>query len=312
MPSMSSEPNRKLSYSTSGDSHRPLLNRHGQTQRDIESCSVEFLDGIGTWSSGTITPTTISELASITAPLRTFGATSQATLDSIFGESSGATFPRNLDTARIPTFTSSDRLNPLYFEGDLGLLPREEMAMAQVRFPGGTEFARISNADPNEGLFENIRDRGSKSDYPGDIGRPPDSGNSSMATSQTRIDEVPNENSSALSGSSKRADTAQETLNCSACDALFTGKYRRGNQLRHMRMKHGTQSKSYRCTECSKEFARQDALLKHTRKYHPELRSAEPIIRKTSISRLRKPTDGRGILLAGEMDLGDDNLPDTF
>jgi uncharacterized Zn-finger protein len=54
---------------------------------------------------------------------------------------------------------------------------------------------------------------------------------------------------------------------------MFTGKYRRGNLQRHMRLKHGQEVREYACEvkRCGKTFMRQDARLKHYRKKHPRL-----------------------------------------
>ena len=70
------------------------------------------------------------------------------------------------------------------------------------------------------------------------------------------------------------------------CRQPFTGLYRRGNLGRHRRLVHGT-GKPYVCEDgtCAKEFRRQDARLKHYRKYHPELAAHSPIIRRSSASR---------------------------
>jgi hypothetical protein len=55
------------------------------------------------------------------------------------------------------------------------------------------------------------------------------------------------------------------------CAANFSGKYRRGNRQRHMRLKHGVEVRTYRCgaASCGRIFKRQDARLKHSRKQHP-------------------------------------------
>ena len=70
------------------------------------------------------------------------------------------------------------------------------------------------------------------------------------------------------------------------CGQAFTGMYRRGNLGRHRRLTHGT-GKAYVCEDntCAKEFRRQDARLKHYRKYHPELAADSPLVRRSSASR---------------------------
>jgi uncharacterized Zn-finger protein len=69
---------------------------------------------------------------------------------------------------------------------------------------------------------------------------------------------------------------------------VFTGKYRRGNLQRHMRLKHpkgqsaDKNEKEYSCEArgCSNVFKRQDARLKHIRTKHPELHIAAAVPRK--------------------------------
>jgi hypothetical protein len=50
----------------------------------------------------------------------------------------------------------------------------------------------------------------------------------------------------------------------------FTGKYRKGNLARHMRLKHKTSYQGYKCEAagCEKTYRRQDALLDHQRRKH--------------------------------------------
>jgi len=64
-----------------------------------------------------------------------------------------------------------------------------------------------------------------------------------------------------------------QVLNClfEGCSAGFHGKYRRGNQQRHMRLKHGHVERLYHCEDCPRTFKRQDARLKHYRSCHPDL-----------------------------------------
>ena len=70
------------------------------------------------------------------------------------------------------------------------------------------------------------------------------------------------------------------------CRQAFTGLYSRGNLGRHRRLVHGTGSR-YVCGDdtCAKEFRRQDARLKHYRKYHPDLAADSPLVRRSSASR---------------------------
>jgi hypothetical protein len=78
-----------------------------------------------------------------------------------------------------------------------------------------------------------------------------------------------------------------EVLECEqpGCLAFFTGDYRRGNLGRHRRLRHG--NKSYVCEDdtCAKEFRRQDARLKHYRKYHRSLAASSPYVPRPSQSR---------------------------
>lgn len=69
--------------------------------------------------------------------------------------------------------------------------------------------------------------------------------------------------------------------NYPSCDRSFTGAHRRGNFLRHQRISHSSHSgyQDYPCQLCSKVFRRQDARLKHQRKYHPELGTESPVPR---------------------------------
>ncbi|KAI4641656.1 hypothetical protein J4E93_007754 [Alternaria ventricosa] len=63
------------------------------------------------------------------------------------------------------------------------------------------------------------------------------------------------------------------------CTASFTGTYRKGNLVRHKRQRHDIGGViPYECEDltCDKVFKRQDARLKHYRKYHPHLAAAPP------------------------------------
>jgi hypothetical protein len=77
-----------------------------------------------------------------------------------------------------------------------------------------------------------------------------------------------------------------DTLYCdeAECVAFYTGIYRRGNLGRHRRQRHQSGT-PYVCEDdtCAKEFKRQDARVKHYRKYHPEL--ASPYVPRPSQSR---------------------------
>lgn len=75
-----------------------------------------------------------------------------------------------------------------------------------------------------------------------------------------------------------------EVLCCQgiSCEAEFTGKYRKGNLNRHLRLYHQPDGvKIYPCADqrCRKEFRRQDARLKHYRRLHPHLGAEEAVLR---------------------------------
>jgi hypothetical protein len=66
------------------------------------------------------------------------------------------------------------------------------------------------------------------------------------------------------------------------CDATFTGKYRRGNKARHMKIKHHSPNGLvFPCEHdyCHEAFGRQDARLQHYRKHHPHLAPAQRVAR---------------------------------
>ncbi|KAH7095734.1 hypothetical protein FB567DRAFT_37372 [Paraphoma chrysanthemicola] len=64
-------------------------------------------------------------------------------------------------------------------------------------------------------------------------------------------------------------------LGCPSCSKIFAGDYRRGNLLRHMRLKHSGLAREYHCEAegCERVFRRHDARLKHYRNKHPNLYS---------------------------------------
>jgi hypothetical protein len=67
------------------------------------------------------------------------------------------------------------------------------------------------------------------------------------------------------------------------CRSEFKGTYAQGNLARHRRLKHGGQEvREYICEElgCSKSYKRQDARVKHYRKYHTHLASVPVLPRK--------------------------------
>lgn len=76
--------------------------------------------------------------------------------------------------------------------------------------------------------------------------------------------------------SSTLTTTSQTSVVCQICAVEFTGKYSRGNLARHMRHIHDGRIVLLECADetCDKRFKRQDARLKHIRKYHPHLASA--------------------------------------
>jgi hypothetical protein len=88
--------------------------------------------------------------------------------------------------------------------------------------------------------------------------------------------------SCASEASSLTSDTA-EVICCTelGCAAQFTGNYRKGNLARHRRIIH-KRLESYICESngCRRTFKRQDARLKHYRKYHPHLHVGPPVPRR--------------------------------
>ncbi|KAH3996908.1 hypothetical protein HBI56_131800 [Parastagonospora nodorum] len=102
----------------------------------------------------------------------------------------------------------------------------------------------------------------------------------SSKTSDASSTSIQSTASSSLSTTSSCED---DVLLCSVpvCLMTFTGKYRRGNLMRHVRLKHATRdgSREYRCSTCEKIFLRPDALLKHSRNRHPELDLPSPVPR---------------------------------
>jgi hypothetical protein len=92
------------------------------------------------------------------------------------------------------------------------------------------------------------------------------------------------------------------------CNRKFTGKYRRGTLRRHMRLKHvtgqdsGDQERRYICDVegCNKVYKRRDALLKHERYKHPELRIPPPIRQRAELSPSSSRTEIQRQLLGSD------------
>ncbi|KAH7095372.1 hypothetical protein FB567DRAFT_27986 [Paraphoma chrysanthemicola] len=86
--------------------------------------------------------------------------------------------------------------------------------------------------------------------------------------------------------SSRSSTSLPEILPCSmeGCQATFHGDYRRGNQLRHIRHKHGPVERNLQCEAegCGRLFKRQDSRLKHYRRRHPHLASRPALSRSGS------------------------------
>ncbi|KAF2821729.1 hypothetical protein CC86DRAFT_99909 [Ophiobolus disseminans] len=94
--------------------------------------------------------------------------------------------------------------------------------------------------------------------------------------------------SSTWSATSQTTETLTDVLPClvSDCPKTFAGRYRRGNQQRHMRLKHrssASEERSYPCEACGKTFMRQDARLKHLRIKHPERGIAAYLQRRATV-----------------------------
>ncbi|KAF1850321.1 uncharacterized protein K460DRAFT_400389 [Cucurbitaria berberidis CBS 394.84] len=86
----------------------------------------------------------------------------------------------------------------------------------------------------------------------------------------------------AAASSATAPSTESRSICCRQCGVQFTGAYQRGNLARHVRHKHtAVKGGLYTCPAdgCYKDFARQDARLKHARKHHPGL-YPEPVQKK--------------------------------
>ncbi|OAL50576.1 hypothetical protein IQ07DRAFT_587228 [Pyrenochaeta sp. DS3sAY3a] len=78
---------------------------------------------------------------------------------------------------------------------------------------------------------------------------------------------------------SSPSSTSSEPSICEICGNVYSGVYSRGNLARHLRLKHGEKVVVYECEipGCGREFFRQDARLKHYRKYHKHLVEEAPV-----------------------------------
>jgi hypothetical protein len=96
-----------------------------------------------------------------------------------------------------------------------------------------------------------------------------------------------NHRQNAASTNSTWSPAASDPLYCphEGCYSEFAGPYRHSNLGRHTRLEHGLgqdsaeQVENYSCyvPGCGKQYRRQDALLKHQRTRHPELRIPPPV-----------------------------------
>lgn len=77
---------------------------------------------------------------------------------------------------------------------------------------------------------------------------------------------------SCSSGASLPAGPSRISCNTDGCIAFFSGIYRKGNLARHKRLKHKGPV-VYECEDllCDRVFKRQDARVKHYRRWHPQL-----------------------------------------
>ncbi|KAL6702590.1 hypothetical protein ACN47E_001320 [Coniothyrium glycines] len=104
------------------------------------------------------------------------------------------------------------------------------------------------------------------------------------SSQERRVSVAASQTSSGPAGTPSSTN-ASDTLLCEICPAEFTGKYRKGNMGRHLKVLHG--ARQYPCEDdnCEKSFARQDARLKHYRKRHTHLASGPAIPRSSATNR---------------------------
>lgn len=98
----------------------------------------------------------------------------------------------------------------------------------------------------------------------------------SAAEIVARASRSPSPNPSINSATSSQSPAEVPCLE-QGCKAMFSGKYRRGNLARHMRLKHVKEAgeRLYFCEECGKAYHRQDARLKHYRRKHCRKKHSE-------------------------------------
>jgi Zn ribbon nucleic-acid-binding protein len=71
-----------------------------------------------------------------------------------------------------------------------------------------------------------------------------------------------------------------QKVSCLKCGNIFHGRYGPRNLDRHVRSEHD--GITFPCRECSRTYKRDDALLDHERKSHPNLQRSPKIPRKRS------------------------------
>jgi hypothetical protein len=76
------------------------------------------------------------------------------------------------------------------------------------------------------------------------------------------------------------SEKQRQKVSCLKCGNIFNGRYGPRNLDRHVRSEHD--GITFPCRECSRTYKRDDALLDHERKSHPNLQRSPKIPRKRS------------------------------
>lgn len=224
-------------------------------------------------------------------------STSQASWHDTFSQSSEATSPLISDTALF------HRRNPIQ-ENELSYPTQRTKSqlsrnsqLEDAVLEGLTylcESEHFSIAEHNEGSYDDIRSHGASAlsdtstpnyftytepvEYldPGGSDRPQNFRRLSKPTPSPQVTQPRSLHSNVASHLNPEAESDSLIVSCDLCNLRFTGRYRKGNLARHKRLKHHEMARYLACSQCSRSFARSDALLKHIRKHHPSLSPDEP------------------------------------